>query len=179
MRDLVAELAVRARGSASRPVVLIDGRSGSGKTTLGDALAPLIDGAQLVGLDDVYPGWNGLATASRVVADTILRPVDPGYRRWNWETSEPAAWRSLDADRPLVIEGAGSLTPATAAVATLRVWVELDEATRRARVSRRADAESYAPWWTTWAEQEDLHLAADDPRSLADITVDHGELFTK
>ena len=151
--------------------MLIDGRSGSGKTTLGASLVPLIEGAQLVGLDDVYPGWNGLADASRQVVETILRPVAPGYRRWDWAGSRPAGWRSLDPARPLIVEGAGSLTPASAALATFRIWVELDEATRRARVAGRSDAEAYAPWWAMWALQEDAHVEADDPRALADTVL--------
>ncbi|BDZ49946.1 adenylate kinase [Frondihabitans sucicola] len=175
MPDQLVELALRARASAERPVVIIDGRSGSGKTTLAAALAPLIDGAQVVGLDDVYPGWSGLAAASQIVVETILRPVDPGYHRWDWELSRPSAWRRLDPHRPLVIEGAGSLTPASAAQATLRVWVELDEATRRARVAGRSDAVAYAPWWSMWARQEAAHLAAADPRSLADVVLDQAQ----
>ncbi|MEO8095730.1 MAG: hypothetical protein ABI632_12485, partial [Pseudolysinimonas sp.] len=55
--SLLAQLAI---ASGPRPVVLIDGRSGAGKTTLARELAPLV-GAQLVSLDDVYPGWDGLA----------------------------------------------------------------------------------------------------------------------
>lgn len=152
--------------------MLIDGRSGAGKTTLGAAMAARIDRAQLVGLDDVYPGWNGLAAASRAVSESILRSGDPGYRRWDWARSCPADWRALDPALPIVIEGAGSLTPASARLATMRIWVELDEATRRARVARRSDAESYAPWWEMWAAQEDVHLREADPLSLADVVCD-------
>jgi energy-coupling factor transporter ATP-binding protein EcfA2 len=170
--DLLLELALRARASGPRPVVVIDGRSGSGKTTLAEALAPLIDGAQLVQLDDLYPGWDGLAAASQAVVATVLRPTAPGYRRWDWERSCPSTWRALDPALPLVIEGAGSLTPASARLGTFRVWVELDEATRRARVAQRADAAAYAPWWSTWAAQEEAHLAAHDPRGLADLVVE-------
>ncbi|GAA4266875.1 hypothetical protein [Frondihabitans peucedani] len=170
----VAAAAASAAGqrlAARRPVVLIDGRSGSGKTTLGEALAPLVGDAQLVGLDDVYPGWHGLAAASEAVVTTILRPAEPGYRRWDWELAEASTWRSLDPSRPLVVEGAGSLTPASSALATFRIWVELDEETRRTRVAGRSDADAYAPWWRMWAEQEDHHLRVADPRSLADVVV--------
>ena len=63
--------------------MLIDGRSGTGKTTLGEALATEL-GAQLVHLDDVYPGWDGLsAAASAVVEDVLGAPS--GYRRWDWD----------------------------------------------------------------------------------------------
>ena len=49
-------------------VVAVDGRSGSGKSVLARALAervaavrpPVPVPVQIVGLDDVYPGWDGL-----------------------------------------------------------------------------------------------------------------------
>ncbi len=44
--------------------ILIDGRSGSGKTELARAIVDDWPGAQLVRLDEVYPGWHGLAAAS-------------------------------------------------------------------------------------------------------------------
>lgn len=168
----VAVLAERARASGPRPVVLVDGRSGSGKTTIGTALAAAL-GAQLVGLDDVYPGWEGLAAASSAVSTRILDPVAPGYRRWDWTLSRPAGSRSLSPSEPLVVEGAGALTPASAARATLRVWVELPEAVRRERLRGRSDASSYleTDWWDVWARQEERHIARNDPRSLADVVV--------
>ncbi|ARC56401.1 Cytidylate kinase [Frondihabitans sp. 762G35] len=167
---IIEELAGRAQVAGRRTVVLVDGRSGSGKTTLGTALAEALD-AQYVGLDDVYPGWNGLETAAGCVAPGILRADRPGYRRWDWERGAPSSWRSLDSARAIVVEGAGSLTPAAAPLATLRVWLDLDEPTRRERALAR-DGDSYAPWWEIWAAQEEAHLAANDPRALADVVVD-------
>lgn len=168
----VTALAGLALASAVRPVVLIDGRSGAGKTTIGRALAEAL-GAQYVGLDDVYPGWEGLARASETVERRILDPDAPGYRRWDWSHSEPADWRALSPVEPLVVEGAGALTPGAAARASLCVWVELPEAVRRERLRGRSDAASYleSPWWAVWAAQEERHIARHDPRSLADVVV--------
>lgn len=158
--------------SAPRPVVLIDGRSGSGKTTLGAALAEALQ-AQLVGLDDVYPGWDGLEAASLAVSTSILRPDRPGYRGWDWNSSRPAGWRTLDARGALVVEGAGALTAASARLATLRLWLELDPATRRARVLARGDGESYgaSSLWTRWAAQEEAHIARNVPQRWADVVL--------
>jgi hypothetical protein len=168
--DLARRALVAAAASGGRPVVLIDGRSGSGKTTLAAALVPLIPGAQLVALDDVYPGWEGLEAASGVLESAILRPDAPGYRRWDWASSTPADWRSLSATAPLVVEGAGALTAVTASVATLRVWVELDDAERRSRALAR-DGATYEPWWDAWAAQELRHLARHHPEALADVVL--------
>ena len=68
---LVDEVVQAARGR--RLVVLLDGGSGAGKTTLARRLHRDLEArlgtTQLVSLDDVYPGWHGLAAASdQVVA---------------------------------------------------------------------------------------------------------------
>jgi cytidylate kinase len=167
---IVDDLVRRARTPGRRTVVLVDGRSGSGKTTLGRALAVAL-GAQYVALDDVYPGWHGLEAASGSVATGILRADRPGHRRWDWENDVPSTWRALDPAEAVVVEGAGSLTPASAPLATLRVWLDLDETTRRERALAR-DGASFEPWWGVWAAQEEAHLAANAPRSLADVVVD-------
>ena len=164
-------LALRVAADGShRAVVLIDGRSGSGKSTLASALVSRIPGAQLVRLDDVYPGWHGLEAASEAVVSSILRSSSPGYRRWDWMLSEPSEWVPVEGDEPLVVEGAGALTRAAAKQATMRVWVTLDAATRYARAMAR-DGAAYEPWWDVWAAQEERHIAANDPLSLADVIV--------
>ena len=89
-------------------MVLIDGRSGAGKSTLAAELAPLL-GAQLVSLDDLYPGWDGLAAGSAAVHETVLRAVDPGWRRWDWASSREAEWHPVDPELPIVIEGCSPL----------------------------------------------------------------------
>ncbi|WP_403025452.1 ATP-binding protein [Salinibacterium sp. GXW1014] len=155
----------------ARPVVLIDGRSGSGKTTLARALAAAIEGAQLVRLDDIYPGWDGLDAGSAMVVADVLRADDPGWRGWDWNVGRPGTWHPLDAARPLVIEGCGSLSRASRALATFAVWVELDGPTRKQRALAR-DGEGYAPYWDRWARQEDRFIAREDPRSLADVVID-------
>jgi uridine kinase len=162
---------VRRASTSGRPVVLIDGRSGSGKTTLGRAVAARLPGAQLVELDDVYPGWHGLAAASEAVATSILRAQDPGYRRWDWTRSVASDWRSLDPLSPLVVEGAGALTPASAELATLRVWLDLDDDLRKHRALTRDAGGDYDRWWDAWAAQEDEHLRRHSPRALADLVI--------
>ncbi|MDQ7993578.1 MAG: cobalt ABC transporter [Propionicimonas sp.] len=162
--------AVAATGSA-RPVVLIDGGAGAGKTTLAASLAEAWPGrVQLVGMDALYPGWGGLAAGSATVAGSVLRPDDPGYRRWDWAASRPAEWVALDPSLPLLVEGCGALTPRTRARADLGVWCELEEAERRRRAIAR-DGELFASHWEEWEAQEAEHWRAHRPWELADITV--------
>ena len=163
-------LASRARSASrtSRLVVLVDGRSGTGKTTLGNALAAELD-ATIVHLDDVYPGWDGLQAA----ADTVVRDVlgvPAGYRRWDWATSTPADWVPVDPAAPLVIEGCGALSRASAPLATFRVWLTADDRERRRRALDR-DGETFARQWERWARQEETFIAAEAPQALADAAL--------
>ena len=170
---LVLDLLVPAfRRMEERFVVLIDGGSGSGKTTLGVGLQTslVMAGvpAQLVSLDQCYPGWGGLAAASDMVVNHLLDPVRPRYQRWDWQRSEPAEWVEIDAGRPLIIEGCGALTPLNATFATLGIWVHRDPHERKAAALTR-DRGAFEPHWEHWAAQEHLHWSAHRPWNLAGL----------
>jgi uridine kinase len=94
----------------------------------------------------------------------------PRWRRWDWTADAPAEWHDLDPERPLVVEGCGSLTRAAARRATHRIWVEADDAVCRARAIAR-DGESFAVEWERWDAQWRAHVAREDPRGLADVVV--------
>jgi hypothetical protein len=166
--ERVADLGrlVELASAAPRPVVLVDGGSGAGKTSLGERLAPAL-GAQLVSLDSLYPGWDGLEAGSAAVAATVLRSRDPGWTRWDWAAGRPAEWHPVDPGLPLVVEGCGALSRAARARATLGVWVELDAAERRRRALAR-DGAAYEPYWERWAAQEAAFGAREHPQDLAD-----------
>jgi uridine kinase len=163
-----SDLAARI-GPAAR--VLIDGRSGSGKTTLAAELAAIVPGAQLVRLDDIYPGWDGLQAASDHVVENVLSASRPRWQRWDWMTQQPTDWTELDPLRPIIVEGCGALSRRSAAFADLRVWVELDEPTRKARALAR-DGDTYAPHWDRWARQEDAFITREHPQQLADVVLE-------
>jgi len=166
--SLAARARVAAAASRRRSVVLVDGRSGTGKTTLGGALAAEL-GAQLVHLDDVYPGWDGLLAASTAVVEDVLGPPS-GYRQWDWERAEPAGWVSIDPAAPLVVEGCGALSRASAPLGTLRIWMAADDAERKRRAIDR-DGAVFAEQWDRWAAQEESFIATEDPASLADMVL--------
>ncbi|MCB0911319.1 MAG: cobalt ABC transporter [Propionibacteriaceae bacterium] len=154
----------------ARPVLLIDGGAGSGKTSLAAALAaawPDDRPVQVVGLDELYPGWGGLAAGSAQVPRVI---TGSGFRTWDWAAGRPGAWRALDASAPLVVEGCGALTPASRPLAGLALWLDVDAVTRRHRALAR-DGATFASHWDDWAAQEAAHWLADHPRDLADIVL--------
>lgn len=104
-------------------VVVIDGRSGSGKTTLTDRLVMRMRlearTPQVLHVEDLYPGWEGLAEGSRAVARAL---AEGGYRRYDWIDGRFAEWVEITPDRPLVIEGCGALTADNLAAA--HAWAD-------------------------------------------------------
>lgn len=162
---------------AANPVVAIDGRSGAGKSSLARRLVaswPRPGRVQLVALDDVYPGWDGLSEGVEYARQTILSPHARGlvgvWQRWDWEADARAEAYAVDPSLPLVVEGSGLLTPEVARLADLSVWVDAPLSSRKARALGR-DGDTYRPHWDRWAAQEEQHLAAHDPARLADLVV--------
>lgn len=174
----VAALAARVHATAPRcgttRLVCVDGPSGSGKTTLGGRLGHALD-APVLHMDDVYPGWDGLAEAVPLLHAGVVAPLVAGraaaYRRWDWESSEFA--EVVEVGRPplLVVEGVGCGARVVAAHAVLLVWVEAPRAERFRRGIAR-DGEAYRPHWERWARQEDALFAAEGTRARADVVVD-------
>lgn len=159
-------------------VVIIDGRSGSGKTTLAaecaDRLSTRGHLAQTLHLDSLYPGWGGLAEGSAAVAGVLAQRW---YQPYDWATGEFSPSRiAVDPNRPLVIEGCGSLTASNLTAARKwvgesggvhAIWIECAEALRRARALTR-DGEMFAPHWDRWAAQEQAQFMRHKPWLLAD-----------
>ncbi len=162
-------------------VVLIDGRSGSGKTSLAARIAERLgtpaNPAQVLHLDSLYPGWDGLSAGARSVSAVLQ---DGSYRRYDWGRGEFEDSRILlDQGRPLVIEGCGALTTENLRAARAwsgntgsvrSIWIECPEELRKRRALGR-DGATFAPHWDRWASQEDLHFAEHEPWRIADEAI--------
>lgn len=139
-------------------ITLIDGRSGSGKTYLAQEFPE----AQVVHLDDVYPGWGGLDAASDAVPDILTAHR---WQQWDWTAGAPGQWHELDPARPIVIEGVGAISRASAPLADRAIWLELDAETRKQRALEREP--DFAEHWDDWAAQEEVFIARENPTALA------------
>jgi hypothetical protein len=174
----VAEIAARVliappRCGATR-LVCVDGPSGSGKSLLGERIAAALGGPPLVHMDDLYPGWDGLADAVPQLYGRIVAPLVAGraarYQRYDWDRGVYAEEHDLGRPPLLVVEGVASGARVVAAHAVLLVWVEAPRAERFRRGIER-DGEAYRPHWERWAKQEDAHFAAERTRERADLWV--------
>ena len=141
-----------ARATRAVPVVTIDGYSGSGKSTLAAALAQLVNGWQVLHLDDWYPGWDGLeagADIARRIAADLRGGRASSYEAWDWENGTTGATIPVPL-APTIIEGCGAIE----AEADLVIWIaDPGEDERRSRALAR-DGQTYAPHWQRWADQD-------------------------
>ena len=141
-----------ARATRAVPVVTIDGYSGSGKSTLAAALARLVNGWQVLHLDDWYPGWDGLeagADIARRIAADLRGGRASSYEAWDWENGATGATIPVPL-APTIIEGCGAIE----VEADLVIWIaDPGEDERRSRALAR-DGQTYAPHWQRWARQD-------------------------
>ncbi len=153
-----------------QPVVLIDGRAGAGKTSLAAFLAHEIQtrysvAVQLIHMDDLTEGWKGLASASAQVARIIKQGT---WQRYDWISGTLVEHHQIKPGLPLIIEGCGAISKASADLADFRIWVECDDDLRRERAIAR-DGALFEPHWETWADQEQQIIKTQSPKAHADL----------
>lgn len=158
-------------------VIAVDGRSGAGKTSLAVELAAALREHRtvaLVHLEDLYPGWDGLARGIERCAAEVLAPLRRGdaarWRAWDWMAGAHGEERVTEPAEIVVLEGVGAGAEQLRALADAVVWLEAPTEERRRRALDR-DGETYAPHWERWAAQEETWLAADDVAAAATVTV--------
>ncbi|MGM0928400.1 MAG: aminodeoxychorismate synthase component I [Actinomycetota bacterium] len=164
-----------------KPVLIaVDGRSGSGKTTLAVELAALLRVHRTVSLfhlEDIYPGWHGLASGQQRYLETVLRPLAAGeaarWIAWDWNKDDDGASRTTEPADVVVLEGVGAAHAAARGLLDAVVWLQAPTDDRRTRALSR-DGATYEPFWDMWADQEEAWLAGDDAAAAADVVVESG-----
>lgn len=161
-------------------VIAVDGCSGSGKTTFAEALAGELQRRtgirpQVVHMDDIYPGWDGLAESVDLVVGWVLEPLGRGcdgrFRRWDWDSSRRGEEVVVPVADWVILEGVGSGSAACRPCLAAVVWLEGDVDVRRRRGLDR-DGESFRPHWEAWADQEHDLFRAQHTREHSDLVVD-------
>jgi uridine kinase len=174
--EVAALIASRQPASGSTTVVAIDGPSGSGKTDFADRLAA-VTGAELLHLEDVYPGWSGLAATPPLVR-RVLNQIAVGevgeVHRWNWVAEQNGPLLRVRPAHLLILDGVGSGAAMLRPYLSFLIWVDAPPAQRKRRALDR-DGDVYTEFWDTWAAQEAEHFAAEQTRTHADLVIDTGD----
>lgn len=158
-------------------IIAIDGRSGAGKTTIAIELAARLRAhhkVSLFHLEDIYPGWNGLAAGMERYITTVLAPLRSGqaaeWVTWDWEKHYDGDVRVTLPAEIVIVEGVGAASDAARPLLDAVVWAEAPDDERRARALSR-DGSTYEPYWDLWAAQEVEWLAADGVLDNIDVRV--------
>lgn len=158
-------------------IIAIDGRSGAGKTTLAIELATQLRAhhkVSLFHLEDIYPGWDGLAAGVDRYVSTVLEPLSRGgaatWTSWDWQSHDDGEAHVTLPAEIVIVEGVGSAAAAARPLLSAVIWADSPEDVRRTRALDR-DGGTYEPYWDQWAAQEEEWLRADDVPRHADIRV--------
>ncbi len=153
-------------------IIAIDGRSGAGKTTVATALAAALD-CPILTVDELCPGWDGLGQVPTLLA-AALEPLAQGrsghYRRYDWITGERDGNIELEPTAWLVVDGVGSASRLCRPSLTYVIWIEADEAHRKARALAR-DGAVFAGVWDRWAVQESALFEQEQTAAAADAVL--------
>jgi uridine kinase len=187
--QVVAEVLASPPTLGSGRLVCVDGPAGSGKTTLAAALRRGVRDAlrsvvgppgtrvdvELLHMDNVFAGWNGLAAGMRTVAQDVVGPLREGragrYRRYDWHRGAFAEEHVVEPVAVLVVEGVGSGNAAYDEATTCLVWVEAPPVVRLQRGLDR-DGSDMRGHWLAWRRQEDAMFDRERTRERADVVVD-------
>ncbi len=131
-------------------------------------------GATVVHLDDVYPGWNGLAAGRDHVIESVIVPLSQGrsggYVSWDWANDRSGEFVSVDLANVLIVEGCGISTPASRAVADIVIWVDCPDSVRADRLHSR-DGERFVNHVVGWEDQVVAHIIDNSPDTTASVVV--------
>ena len=158
-------------------IIAVDGRSGAGKTTLAVELAARLRAhhkVSLFHLEDIYPGWDGLAAGVERYVSTVLTPLSRGeaatWTSWDWDNHYDGEARVTLPAEIVIVEGVGAAAEAARPMLDAVVWAESPDDVRRTRALDR-DGATYEPYWDQWAAQEEEWLGLDDVPGNADLRV--------
>lgn len=164
--------------ASATPILLIDGRACSGKSTLAKELQNVLfkqgdSSPRIIHLDDLYPGWHGLAAGVDYLVRVILRPLlktgKASWQEYDWNLGKRVTWREFSGNTPLIIEGCGAINNFTSGIATTSIWLEVPDEIRRARWIER-DGNKFDEYYETWAAQELDFYAKENSASLANYS---------
>lgn len=185
--DIAIQRLIDKQESGKLPVVLIDGRAAAGKSLFANQLAELYfksekQAARVISMDDLYPGWEGLASGSIYLLTQILTPLSQGktatWQVWDWAENKRGADDAVNGHREfsggtaLIVEGCGSISRLTSEIADITIWVEADSQIRKSRFNQR-DRGKFDGYFSIWSAQEDEFYEKEKSLELAQIIIEN------
>ena len=167
----------RLRETSNAPKVLcIDGPAGAGKTELSAAIASEFTSVYIIHMDDQYDGWDdslGDALSERL-QKSIIQPLRAGnalrLQTYDWHTSTFGPEVEVAIPELLIIEGVGAAQQIMRDIATLTVFVEIDDAAGRERVIAR-DGDYMVERIDEWQRQQSEHHKKHRTRESCDLVL--------
>lgn len=171
--------------SGKLPIVLIDGRAASGKSQFAKDLYEAYfqvdkQAARVIHMDDLYPGWNGLAEGSVYLLTNILLPLansrSANWQVWNWRENHRGAEEPGNGRREfaggtlLIVEGCGSISRLSSTNSDFQIWIDADDAARKERFSKR-DSGKFDEYFGIWSAQEDEYYEREKSNQLAELII--------
>ena len=185
--DIAFQRLIDKQESGKLPLVLIDGRAAAGKSLFANQLAELYfqsekQAARVISMDDLYPGWEGLASGSIYLLTQILTPLSQGrtanWQVWNWAENKRGANDAVNGHREfsggtaLIVEGCGSISRLTSEIADITIWVEADFQIRKSRFNQR-DSGKFDSYFSIWSAQEDEFYEKEKSLELAQLIIEN------
>ncbi len=171
--------------TTSRLILAIDGGAASGKTTLAESLAEQFEGA-VIHMDDFFlrpeqrtearfsePGGNlDRERFSEEVIPYLHSENGFSYRRFDCSKMALGEDISIPQTKLLIIEGSYSHHPAFGNAYDLKLFLDIDEETRKARILKRNGKEKYDIFINRWIPFENRYFEAFSIREKADILIE-------
>ncbi len=149
--------------------IVIDGFAGSGKTSLAGQIADSLGNCNVVHLDDLYAGWDGLFEPSLetritdIVRQWQSQSLEISFQTFNWLTSAFESVHSLQRMPHLIVEGVGASVLTQAVGPDIVVWCDSDPVNALRRVIAR-DGAAVATHMKAWQDDEQRFFANKNPR---------------
>lgn len=175
LHDLVAAIHAHPSGGlGGTTLVAIDGPAASGKTTLAAQLGQTLP-AQVVHMDDLYEGWQGMAAGVAKLHEWVLEPLHAGvpgrYRRYDWELNTYAERHSVPLADYLVVEGCASAGRGIDQYQPFIIWVEEPDAQVRLARGLARDGAHMREHWLDFMAQEEREYQEQNTRAAAHVTL--------
>ena len=177
--DIAFQRLIEKQESGKLPIVLIDGRAAAGKSLFANKLAELYfqsekQAARVISMDDLYPGWEGLASGSIYLLTQILTPLSQGKRADNKRGAIDAVngHREFSGGTALIVEGCGSISRLTSEIGDITIWVEADFQIRKKRFNQR-DSGKFDGYFSIWSAQEDEFYEKEKSLELAQLIIEN------